>query len=59
MLFWIITDQHKIKRLSSPRDLVALHESHEIDFEFTLAAVRVTSIQQIDIRAFAGGLSCP
>ena len=57
--FWIITDRHKIKRLSSPQDLGALHESHGIDFEFNLSAVRVTSIQQIDIRAFDGGLSCP
>ena len=53
MLFWIITDQNKIKKLSSP------HGSRKIEFEFTIAAVRVTSIQQIDIRAFAGGLSCP
>ena len=29
MLFWIITDQHKIKRLSSPQDLGAPPEIPE------------------------------
>ena len=51
MLFWIVTDQHKIKRLLI---ITSGYWMHYIE------AMEVTSIQQIDIRALMdGGLSCP